>query len=60
MSIEKEKQTLEWFFQYVQNHSNPTVEDAVEKLEKLGAIESRDILIKIWEKQNAPTKWMDL
>jgi len=57
MSIEKRAKTLEWFFQYVQNHSNPTVEDAIEKLGKLGAIESRDILIKVWEKQNAPYRW---
>lgn len=60
MSVEKRLEALEWFFQYVQDHTNPTIDEAVQKLELVGAIESRDILIKVWEKQNAPTKWMDL
>ena len=50
-------EALEWFFEYVNEHSNPTIEKAVEKLDDLGRELDDLVLIELFEKQNAPYKW---
>lgn len=61
MGDKQKLEAFEWFFYYVQNHTNPTIEGAVEKLLDVSEeAKHKEVLIALWEKQNAPTKWMDL
>ena len=51
-------EALEWFFSYVDGSSKPTIEGAIERLEHNGVKSYKAVLIKLWERQNEPHKWV--
>lgn len=54
----KEKiEALEWFFEYVQGHTNVTIESAIDYLDCHNLTEHRIELVKLWEYNNHPAKW---
>ena len=51
-------EALEWFFEYVDSTSTPSVEGAIDKLDHFGVKSHKAQLIKLWEKQN-DMKWRE-
>ena len=55
----KQIEALEWFFNYVDSTSTPSVEGAIDRLDQFGVKSHKRELIKLWERQNEPTKWRE-
>ena len=55
----KQIEALEWFFEYVDSTSTPSVDGAIDKLDHFGVKSHKRELIKLWERQNEPTKWRE-
>jgi len=50
-------EALEWFFNYVDSTSTPSIEGAIDHLDNYGVKTYKATLIKLWEKQNT-TQWV--